>query len=357
MNTPGETRLPDGWEFTPLGDIVTFEYGKGLRKDKRDPKGNISVYGSNGIVGYHSDSLIEKSCLIIGRKGAAGYVHISKSPCWPIDTTYYIIPPEGVDLLFLYHLLSTLNLNSLDKSTAIPGLNRNDAYALKIPLPPHTEQYRIVARIEQLFTNLDAGVESLKAAHAQLKRYRQSVLKSACEGRLVPTEAELARAEGREYEPAEVLLERILEERRRKWEELNKWKKYKEDVVLDINELPELPEGWIWKNLGVIGKVSGGLTKNSKRSKYPKKMPYIRVANVYSDKLKLDDIKNIGINENEIDRVLLKNGDLLVVEGNGSIDQIGRVALWDGSISPCVHQNHIIKVRFNLVSSQSSSVG
>ena len=135
----------------------------------------------------------------------------------------------------------------------------------------------------------------------------------------MPTEAELARAEGREYEPAEVLLEQILEERRRKWEGNNKGKKYKEAVVLDINELPELPDGWIWKNMELIGKVSGGLTKNSKRRKYPKKMPYIRVANVYSDKLELDDIKNIGINENEIDRVLLKNGDLLVVEGNGVV--------------------------------------
>ena len=80
-------------------------------------------------------------------------------------------------------------------------------------LHPLDEQHRIVARIEELFTNLDAGMESLKAAQAQLKRYRQSVLKSACEIRLVPTEAELARAEGWEYEPVVVLLERIKAEK------------------------------------------------------------------------------------------------------------------------------------------------
>ena len=86
-----------------------------------------------------------------------------------------------------------------------------------IPLPPLPEQHRIVAEIEKQFTRLDASVESLKRAQANLKRYRASVLKSACEGTLVPTEAELARPEGRDYEPADVLLERILAERRARW--------------------------------------------------------------------------------------------------------------------------------------------
>jgi type I restriction enzyme S subunit len=152
-----EDALPAGWVRTRLGEITAFEYGKGLREDKRDQKGKVPVYGSNGIVGYHSFPLIEKPSIIIGRKGAAGYVHLSMVPCWPIDTTYYIIPPDELNLVFLYYLLSTLNLNSLDKSTAIPGLNRNDAYALKIPLPPLLEQRRIVTKIEELFTKLDAG--------------------------------------------------------------------------------------------------------------------------------------------------------------------------------------------------------
>jgi type I restriction enzyme S subunit len=76
--------------------------------------------------------------------------------------------------------------------------------------------------------------------------------------------------------------------------------------------------------------------------------PFLRVANVYANELRLDEVKTIGISESELSRVLLAPGDLLVVEGNGSIEQIGRVALWDGSIDPCLHQNHIIKVRFFL---------
>ena len=86
------------------------------------------------------------------------------------------------------------------------------------PLPPLAEQHRIVAEIEKQFTRLDASVAALKRIQANLKRYRASVLRAACEGELVPTEAELARAEGRDYEPADRLLERILADRRARWE-------------------------------------------------------------------------------------------------------------------------------------------
>jgi len=91
--------------------------------------------------------------------------------------------------------------------------------------------------------------------------------------------------------------------------------------------------------------VVGGLTKNPKRVKLKEKLPYLRVANVYANELRLDEIEHIGVQDSELDKLLLREGDLLVVEGNGSKDQIGRLAIWDGSIDPCVHQNHLIKVR------------
>ena len=89
----------------------------------------------------------------------------------------------------------------------------------------------------------------------------------------------------------------------------------------------------------------GGLTKNPKRAKLHKKLPYLRVANVYANELRLEEIEHIGVEDSELEKLLLHPGDLLIVEGNGSKDQIGRLAIWDGSIDPCVHQNHIIKVR------------
>jgi type I restriction enzyme S subunit len=131
-------------------------------------------------------------------------------------------------------------------------------------LPPLPEQHRIVEAIESYFTRLDDAVATLERVRRNLKRYRASVLKAAVEGRLVPTEAELARAEGRDYEPASVLLERILTERRRRWEEAelakmkakgkepkdDKWKaKYVKPVAPDTSALPVLPEGWCWTTI------------------------------------------------------------------------------------------------------------
>ena len=116
-----------------------------------------------------------------------------------------------------------------------------------LPLP---EQRRIVAAIERHFSRLDAAVASLERAQANLKRYRTSVLKAACEGELVPTEAHLAKSEGRGYEPADQLLARVLAERRARWQaQAKRGRKYKEPAAPATSELPQLPEGWVWASV------------------------------------------------------------------------------------------------------------
>jgi type I restriction enzyme S subunit len=136
-------------------------------------------------------------------------------------------------------------------------------------LAPRREQDRIVDEIEKQVSRLDAATTALMRVQANLKRYRASVLKAACEGRLVPTEAELARKEGREYEPANKLLDRILRERRARWEANtlakmiasgkspsdDRWKqKYKEPSPPDSAGLV-LPEGWVWATLEAVADV------------------------------------------------------------------------------------------------------
>jgi type I restriction enzyme S subunit len=154
---------------------------------------------------------------------------------------------------------------------------------LEFLLPPRLEQDRIVSETETLLTDLDAAVAGLKRVQANLKRYRASVLKAACEGRLVPTEAELARKEGRSYESGEQLLQRILKERRAKWEagqlakthasgqspQDNDWKrKYREPAPPDTTGLPELPEGWTWTSLGQTFDVCVGATPSRARPEF-----------------------------------------------------------------------------------------
>jgi len=126
-----------------------------------------------------------------------------------------------------------------------------------LPCPPLDEQQCIVAEIEKQFTRLDAGLASLKRVQTALKHYRASVLKAACEGRLVPTEAELARKENRKYETGEQLLQRILKERREKW---NGKDKYKEPAAPDLGQLPSLPEDWTWATAEQLSDASRAIT-------------------------------------------------------------------------------------------------
>lgn len=263
-----------------------------------------------------------------------------------------------------YYMLTRLFVSEVSKAagsrTILPKTNQKQMAGLPVPVAPLPEQHRIVEAIDSYLTRLDDAVASLDRVQAKLRAYRASVLKTAVEGRLVPTEASLARAEKRDYEPGNALLTRILEERRRCWEDAelaklnaagkkpkdDKWKaKYEDPVAPDTARLPELPEGWCWVSVNQLGQVSGGLTQNANRERRTTKLPFLRVANVYANALLLDEIKTIGVEPGEIERARLRTGDLLVVEGNGSADQIGRVALWDGSIAPMLHQNHLIKVR------------
>lgn len=140
------------------------------------------------------------------------------------------------------------------------GVNINNLRAkhieeMQIRLPPRAEQQRIVTEIEKQFTRLDAGVASLKRVQIALKRYRASVLKTAYEGRLVTTEAELARKENRRYETAEQLLKRILEERRKSWTGRGKYKEPQPPVSAPTDELPR---GWSWVSWDQVGFSQNG---------------------------------------------------------------------------------------------------
>lgn len=99
--------------------------------------------------------------------------------------------------------------------------------------------------------------------------------------------------------------------------------------------------------LSDVATISGGLTKSTKRDKLPLRMPYLRVANVSFAAINVSEMLDIGLTDEEYSKTLLQRGDLLFVEGNGNPDQIGRVAIWENQVVPCVHQNHLIKARFN----------
>ena len=167
-------------------------------------------------------------------------------------------PPNGVYGRFVAHQLHFVWMSGYFKHRCVKHVNQasiaSGTLAKSIPLilPPIDEQNRIVAEIEKQFTRLEAGVAGLRRVQANLKRYRAAVLKAACEGKLVPTEAELQKSEVRDqktkasFETGEALLARILTERRQNWQGRGQ---YKEPAAPDTTKLPKLPEWWVWATI------------------------------------------------------------------------------------------------------------
>lgn len=132
-----------------LGDIVDLKYGKSLAAGDRSGSGK-EVYGSGGVVGYHSASITDGPTVVVGRKGSIGSVYFSESGCWPIDTAYFVDRTcTEQDLRWIYFLLAYLPLQKMNKSAAIPGLNRDDVYKIAINLPGIDEQRRIAEILDK----------------------------------------------------------------------------------------------------------------------------------------------------------------------------------------------------------------
>ncbi|RBW55567.1 hypothetical protein DS909_10700 [Phaeobacter gallaeciensis] len=146
--------MKDGWIEASLGEVITLNYGKALARKDRNPDGGIPIYGANGVMGWSDHTLTEGPSIVVGRKGSAGEVTRVDGPFWPSDVTYFTSHDESrLDFGFMNYLLKSLNLPSMARGVK-PGINRNDVYALKVPLPPLEEQQRIVAVLDEAFEGL-----------------------------------------------------------------------------------------------------------------------------------------------------------------------------------------------------------
>lgn len=282
------TDLPAQWTRASVGELVRPEYGKGLAASDRNGAGDVPLIGSAGIMGYHDSALVEEPVVIVGRKGNAGAVHLSLKPSWPIDTTYFLRVPRGIDAKFMALQMSVVGLTALDSSTAIPSLRRPDLESATFNVPPLTEQRRIVAAIEEQFSRLDAADVALAALLRRLDVYRDQAISAGFQG------------------------------------------------------------DWSWTTLGEIADVVGGVTKDSKREADPElvEVPYLRVANVQRGHLDLHDVATLRVSAEKAETLKLLPGDVLFNEG-GDRDKLGRGWVWSGEIERCIHQNHVFRARLH----------
>lgn len=345
MNEEALDTLPEGWVWTKLWEvaekIVDGSHNPPPKQDIGVPMLSAQNIWNNKIVFSkyryisskdHQNEInrvpIEAGDVLLTIVGTIGRSAVVKesTPQFAIQRSVALIKPkitpEYLSLIFQspFHL-SYLLKNA--KGTAQKGIYLNQLKEIPIQIAPLPEQRAIVSKIEQLFSDLDSGIENFKKAQEQLKIYRQAVLKNACEGKLVPTEAELACSEGRDYEPADVLLERILRERREKW---NGKGKYKEPVAPDTSGLAELPEGWGWTTLEQLSWNSGYGT--SEKCDYNFSGPSVlRIPNISEGCITLNDIKFASESTNLNETESLAYGDMLVIRTNGSKNLIGRAGV------------------------------
>jgi type I restriction enzyme S subunit len=281
-----KNRLPSGWAATSLDDVGTLHCGQSPPASEVNSEGKGTPYitgpehwdgNTLAVDKWTTDPrrVVPSSCIFITVKGA-GVGTLFPGIAGAIGRDVYAYGPSTeLSVTFIEHSLRFSIAEILRHAKGdIPGLSKGHILGHRVGVPPRKEQDRVVAKIEELFSDLDAGVAALERIRANLKRYRAAVLKAAVEGRLT----EEWRAKHPKTEPDSKLLERIMAERCRTWEEdqLAKYaaadktppkgwrEKYCEPAPPDMSRLPELPLGWCWIALGQVARFQNGRAFPSK---------------------------------------------------------------------------------------------
>jgi len=272
----------DEWLSCALGELISLEYGSALGAEERTGEG-YPVFGSNGVVGYHARPLVSGPGIVVGRKGSAGALVWSDSDFWPIDTTYWVKPKAELELRWVYDALRRCGLERLHSSTGVPGLNRDDAYERRVPVPPLEEQRRIAEILE----TIDESIQVTARVIAKLSDLMKGLI-------------------------ADQLL---------------------------------MADDGCRVSLAEVAEISGGLALSAERAVPDAvELPYLRVANVQDGYIDTTTMRTVRVSRGDVDRYAVHRGDVLMNEG-GDFDKLGRGAVWDGRIDPCLHQNHVFRVR------------
>lgn len=211
------------------------------------------------------------------------------------DGVKVLKPKQCFDTKAFYYAFQSVNIPNMGYRRHFPLF---DQYA--IPLPPLAEQQRIVDRIESLFAKLDEAKQRAQDAMDSFETRKAAILHKAFTGALTA-----------------------------------QWRK-KHDVTM---------ESWETHNLSECFEIVSGIQKTPARAPKENAIPYLAVANVYRDRIDFSDIRYFEVTPEEVEKLKLQDKDILIVEGNGSGNEIGRCAMWHNELPLCVHQNHIIRMR------------
>ncbi len=391
MNREPEERwtVPDGWVWTSLSELG--EVVAGGTPSTKDPScwGNgVHWISSADLTGY-SAKTIKKGAKSISKIGLAnssakvmpagsvhfssrapiGYVAISLEPLATNQGFKSLVPAPGIFNEYIYYYLMASREYARERAsgTTFLELSGKAFGALPIPLAPTATQHRIVAKIEELFSELDKGIESLKTARAQLNVYRQAVLKHAFEGNLT---AQWREENKDKLETPEQLLARIKQEREARYEQqLQEWrvavKKWEEGGKLsrrparspklkemssllpaETETFPSLASGWSYVRLGLV--IDEPKYGTSKKCEYNHEgTGVLRIPNIVRGVVDASDLKGAHFEEDEKCTYALRNGDILVIRSNGSISIVGKCALISKAEERYLFAGYLIRLRSN----------
>lgn len=343
--------LPNGWvraSLEEVADVRDFErepINSSDRENRINGKSESELYpyfGATGQVGFIDSFRSEGQRILLG-EDAAPFLDPVKEKAYLVNGRFWVnnhahVLAGAVGLIdnkFLCHQLNTVDYHPFVSGSTRLKLTSSAMKQIPMVVAPATEQTRIVAKLEELLSDLDAGVAELKAAQKKLAQYRQSLLKAAVEGALTAA----WRTQHQPTETGAQLLQRILQERRARWEARQRakfaeqgktppkdWqKKYPEPVQPDTTDLPELPQGWVWASLDQLA-LDSSYGTSVKCGYESQGASVLRIPNVIARKLVLDDLKfasqPLDLHKSEY----LAPGDILVVRTNGSVSLVGRAA-------------------------------
>jgi type I restriction enzyme S subunit len=289
----------NSWRESTLGGEIELAYGKALASHTREA-GNVNVFGSNGIVGTHTVACVDGPGIIVGRKGSVGEIRYSSAAFWPIDTTYFVVKKREHDWRFLYHLLRHADLTALNSHSAVPGLNREDAYSVAITLPPRALEPKISKVLDCLEGAMLLEVSAIENARALKEATAHKVL-----------------SRGLRREPQKE------------------------------TEIGAVPESWTvepfssvraWLQYGTSTRCTEERASHA----------VLRIPNIGAGTVIPDDLKYCDLSSSEAEKYRLEVGDLIFIRTNGVLERLGSCAVYQGIPEQALFASYLIRARLDL---------
>jgi len=342
------TELPPRWEERPLGDLFDVLDSRRVPVNARERatrQGNIPYYGATGQVGWIDDFLYDEELVLLGEDGAPFLeglkpkAYIIRGKTWVNNHAHVLRALGGTPSSFWKSQLDQVQYRPYVSGTTRLKLPQAPMRAIPLRVPPVDEQWRIAEAVDSYFTRLDDAEATLERVKRNLVRYRASVLQAAVEGRLVPTEAELSRADGRPFEHASAFLKRLAASRSQ-----SRGDKVTDSSTSAPSHGAPLPDGWCWATVDELSQdIRYGTSARSSRLE-ESAIPVLRMGNIAAGVLRFNNLKFLPSVHPEFPELLLRPGDLLFNRTN-SPELVGKSAVFHGYSSRCSFASYLIRVR------------